>query len=125
MRANHAREGRGKLREILEGAAVVIPVFVVVGLFSSPEKAFLAAVATAILWTAAEARWEHRHRQGFWWILILAALVNAAAIWLVPINREFKASYAIGLGLAAPELLLLYWLLGRLGRSDESRLTDL
>jgi len=50
---------------------------------------------------------------------------HATAIWLIPIDREFKASLVVGHVLAASELFLLYWLLGRLGRSDESRLTDL
>ena len=125
MAATDTIERRGKLREILEAIALIIPVFAIVAFFASLEKAFLASVVTAVLWTAAEARWAHSHRAGFWWILILAALVNATAIWLIPIDREFKASLLVGHGLAASELFLLYWLLGRLGRSDESRLTDL
>jgi len=125
MKAIDPTERRGKLREILKAIAVIIPVFAIVDFFSSPEKAFLASVVTAVLWTAAEERRAHSHRAGFWWILVLAALANATAIWLIPIDREFKASLVVGHVLAASELFLLYWLLGRLGRSGESRLTDL
>lgn len=125
MPANETTEKHGKVRDILDAFVWVVPVFVVVAYVSNMEKALLAASATGALSLAASERWAHHRRAGFWAILILAGLANAVTVWLLPIGSEFKSSRAVAFAALVPQFLLLYWGLGRLGRSSERRLTDL
>lgn len=105
---------RSRGHDLLVAIASVTPVFVVVAFFSTLEKALLAATVFGAAWVAVSERWQQRDRQGFWALVGLFALVNAAAIWALPVVGPFKAALGVSYPLGMAEGFLLYWLLGRL-----------
>jgi len=70
----------------------MIPVFVVVALISTLEKALLAATVFGAVWVAVTERWQNRKEAGFWGLVGFFALANALAIWALPVVGPFKAA---------------------------------
>jgi hypothetical protein len=85
-----------------------------VAFFSTLEKALLAATVSGAVWVAVSERWQRRERQGFWPLVGIFALVNALAIWALPVVGPFKPALAVSYPLGMAEGFFLYWLLGRL-----------
>jgi len=105
---------RRRGHDALVAIATVVPVFIVAAFFSTLEKALLAATVFGAVWVAASERWQKRDRPGFWPLVGIFALVNAAAIWALPVVGPFKAALGVSYPLGMAEGFLLYWLLGRL-----------
>jgi hypothetical protein len=66
-----------------------------VAFFSTLEKALLAATVSGAVWVAVSERWQRRERQGFWTLVGIFALVNALAIWALPLVGPFKQALAV------------------------------
>jgi hypothetical protein len=105
---------RSRGHEALAAIATVTPVFVAVAFFSTLEKALLAATVFGAVWVAVSERWQQRERRGFWPLVGLFALINALAIWVLPVVGPFKAALGVSYPIGMAEGFLLYWLLGRL-----------
>lgn len=105
---------RSKWHDIFVAVATVLPVFVVVAWLSTMEKALLAGSAFGAVWVAVSERWNSREKAAFWPLVIAFLVVNAIAIWAIPITGEFKAGLAVSYPLGMAEGFLLYWLLGKL-----------
>jgi hypothetical protein len=105
---------RSRGHDALVAIATVTPVFAVVALLSTLEKALLAATVFGAAWVAVSERWEQRERRGFWALVGLFALINVLVIWALPVLEPFKAGLLVSYPFGMAEGLLLYWLLGRL-----------
>jgi hypothetical protein len=105
---------RSRGHDALVAIATVTPVFVVVAFFSTLEKALLAGTVFYAAWAAVSERWQWRDRQGFWPLVGLFALANAAVIWALPVTGPFRAALGVSYPLGMAEGFLLYWLLGQL-----------
>jgi hypothetical protein len=110
MGANYPSQTRDRLVAI----ATVVPIFVVVALISTLEKALLAATVFGAVWVAVTERWQNRTRAGFWSLVGFFTIANALTIWVLPVVGPFKAALGISYPLGLAEGFLLYWLLGRL-----------
>jgi hypothetical protein len=108
---------RSRGHDALVALATVTPVFVAVALISTLEKALLAATVFGAIWVAVSERWQERDKQGFWPLVGLFAVLNAVAIWALPVVGPFKAGLAVSYPLGMAEGFLLYWMLGRLSRT--------
>jgi hypothetical protein len=104
----------GQRHDRLVALATVIPVFVVVALISTLEKALLAATVFGAVWVAVTERWQNRTNAGFWGLVGFFAIANALTIWALPVVGPFKAALGVSYPLGLAEGFLLYWLLGRL-----------
>jgi hypothetical protein len=104
----------GQGHDRLVAVATVIPVFVVVALTSTLEKALLAATVFGAGFVAVTERWQNRTKAGFWGLVGFFAVVNAVTIWVVPVFGPFKAAFEVSYPLGLAEGFLLFWLLGRL-----------
>jgi len=109
------RRSRG--HDALVAIATVTPVFVAVAFLSTLEKALLAATVFGAIWVAVSERWQQRDRLGFWPLIGVFALMNAVAIWALPVAGPFKAALVVSYPLGMAEGFLLYWLLGRLSET--------
>lgn len=104
----------GQGHDRLVAVATVIPVFTVVALSSTLEKALLAATVFGAVWVAVTQRWQNWRRAGFWGLVGLFALANALVIWVLPVVGPFKSALEVSYPIGVAEGFLLYWLLGRL-----------
>ena len=105
---------RRRGHDALVAIATVTPVFLAVALFSTLKKALLAGTIFGAAWVAVSERWQQRGRHLFWPLVGLFAIVNALAIWALPVVGPFKSALGVAYPLGMAEGFLLYWLLGRL-----------
>ena len=102
-----------RTREGLIALSQVIPTFAVIAYISSLEKALVASTVIWSIWVAVSARKEGWRVPGFWWVVAIVAIVNAVAIWAIPINERFSAGLTVAYPLGMAEGFAVYWLLGR------------
>lgn len=105
---------RSRGHDVIVAIATVTPVFVIVALLSTLEKALLAATVFGAMWVAVSERWQARVKRGFISLVGVFALVNAVLIWALPPVGPFRPALAVSYPLGMAEGFLLYWLLGRL-----------
>lgn len=94
------------------GIAIGLPIYAVTAYFSSLEKALIAATIAMAIWFAVSAHWSKPKDRGFWVIVVMFCVANAAAIWALPTLPQFKAGLTVAFPVGIAEGLPLYWLLG-------------
>jgi hypothetical protein len=103
---------RRRVRESLVGFAQIIPIFAAIAYFSNLQKALVASTIIWSIWVAVSARKDGWRMPSFWWIVALISLLNAAAVWVLPLKERFNAGLAVAYPLGMAEGFGVYWLLG-------------
>jgi hypothetical protein len=94
---------RSKWHDLLVAIATVLPVFVIVAYVSTLEKALLAGTVVGAMWVAVSERWQSRDQATFWPLIAAFGIINAIAIWAIPISGEFQAGLVVSYPLAMAE----------------------